>query len=73
MNPMFHIRKQVFGLSQTEMAEIAAVSQGTVSKWENGSLTPDRNEMERIRTEALRRGLSWDDSWFFEAPAEAAE
>lgn len=73
MNPMLHIRKNVFGVPQTEMAEIAAVSQGTVSKWENGSLAPDRNELERIRAEAAARGLTWDDSWFFEAPTEAVE
>ena len=72
MNPMLHIRKHVFGVPQTEMAEIAAVSQGTVSKWESGSLAPDRNELERIRSEAARRGLSWDDSWFFEAPVEGS-
>jgi DNA-binding transcriptional regulator YiaG len=72
MNPMLHIRKNVFGVPQTEMAEIAAVSQGTVSKWENGALVPDRDELDRIRSEAMRRNLEWDDRWFFEVP-EAAE
>jgi transcriptional regulator with XRE-family HTH domain len=70
MNPLLHIRKNVFAVPQTEMAEIAAVSQGTVSKWENGALAPDRNELERIRSEAARRGLTWDDSWFFETPLQ---
>ncbi len=78
MNPMLHIRKQIFGVPQTEMAEIAGVSQGTVSKWETGSLAPDRTELERIRNEAARRNLDWDDRWFFELPTpdeakEAAE
>lgn len=72
MNPMLHIRKNVFGVPQTEMAEIAAVSQGTVSKWENGALVPDHAELDRIRSEAMRRNLEWDDRWFFEVP-EAAE
>lgn len=49
------------------MAEIAKVSQGTVSKWETDQLQPDRREMDRIRREAHKRGLDWDDRWFFEA------
>lgn len=78
MNPMLYIRKRVFGVSQTEMAEIAGVSQGTVSKWEAGLLAPDLAELERIRNEAAARELPWDDRWFFESPAseevtEAAE
>jgi transcriptional regulator with XRE-family HTH domain len=72
MNPMLHIRKAVFGVPQTEMGEIAGVSQGTVSKWENGSLEPDRFEMDRIRNEATKRDLDWNDRWFFEVPASAA-
>lgn len=72
MNPMLHIRKLVFGVPQTEMAEIAGVSQGTVSKWETGLLAPDLAELERIRNEASRRNLDWDDRWFFEAPAASA-
>jgi transcriptional regulator with XRE-family HTH domain len=74
MNPMLHIRKNVFAITQVEMAEIAGTTQGSVSKWENGSyrIVPDRNEMERIRAEAACRSLEWDDRWFFEVP-EAAE
>lgn len=71
MNPLVHIRKVVFGATQAEMAEIARVSQGTVSKWEAGSLRPDSAELRRIRDEAAERGLSWDDKWFFEAPGAA--
>ena len=73
MNPLLHIRKNVFDVTQVEMAAIAEVSQGTVSKWESGALAPDRHELGRIRQEAARRGLTWDDAWFFEAPSEAAE
>jgi transcriptional regulator with XRE-family HTH domain len=73
MNPLLHIRKNVFGVTQADMAEIAKVSQGTVSKWEKGSLVPDRSELARIRDTAALRGLSWSDSWLFEAPSEAAE
>ena len=50
------------------MAVVAEVSQGTVSKWETEKLSPDRSEMERIRSAALARGVPWDDRWFFEIP-----
>lgn len=73
MNPLLHIRKTVFDVTQSEMALIAEVSQGTVSKWESGALAPDRHELVRIRKEASRRALPWDDRWFFETPSEAAE
>lgn len=73
MSSLRHIRKSVLGLSQAEMAAITAVSQGTVSKWENGELNPNRDEMARIRDEARRRGLAWEDAWFFEVPSEAAQ
>jgi transcriptional regulator with XRE-family HTH domain len=73
MNPLLHIRKNVFDVSQSKMALIAGVSQGTISRWESGEGAPDRYELGHIRQEASRRGLAWDDSWFFETPSEAAE
>lgn len=77
MNAIRHIRKSVLGLTQSDMALIAEVSQGTISKWENSDgpdqIGPSRVEMARIRAEAIKRGLSWDDSWFFESPAEVAQ
>ncbi len=67
MGPMIRIRKEVFKVSQSAMAQIAGVSQPTVSNWETGSAgEPDRESMRRIRAEAVRRGLEWDDAWFFE-------
>lgn len=68
MTPMLHVRKTVLGLSQAEIAAIARVSQGTVSKWEAGQLEPSREELDRIRTSALERGVEWDDRLFFEVP-----
>lgn len=69
--PMLHVRKAIFGLSQAEMAVIAGVSQGTVSKWEAGQSEPNRQELDRIRAEAITRGIVWDDRWFFEVPPAA--
>lgn len=71
MGPILNIRKRVLGMSQAELAVIAGVSQGTVSKWETGELAPDRDQLARIRQEIIDRGIDWDDSWFFEVPAMA--
>ena len=73
MNTLRHIRKSVFGLSQAELAAVVEVSQGTISKWERGDLDPSREELARIRDEARRRGLDWNDSWFFESPTGATQ
>ena len=67
MKPMEYIRREVFKVSQTEMAAIAAVSQATVSRWESGELEPDRSSMEQIRQVARDRAIPWNDKWFFEA------
>jgi len=71
MNALRFIRKDVLSLSQAEMAAIAGVSQGTVSKWEAGDLDPSLDEMSRIRDSAISRGLTWDDGWFFRTVEEA--
>ena len=55
-------------IKQGQLAEIAGVSQGTVSKWEKGELEPSREELGRIRGEAQARGLDWNDSSFFDVP-----
>jgi len=56
MAPMIRIRKTVLGISQAEMAEIAGVSQGTVSKWEAGGAEPDLAQLARIRSAVLVAG-----------------
>lgn len=76
MSTIEYIRNKVFKMKQAPFAEIAGVSQPTISRWEEekqpGS-QPNREEMERIRTAAIARGLPWNDSWFFEAPASDKE
>lgn len=72
MHPLEHIRKNVLDLNQTQMAELAGVNQATVSRWENGTAEPDREQMERIRSAARQRNLPWDDAWFFKVPTEDA-
>lgn len=71
MTPIEHIRKNVFGLSQTSFAEIAGTTQPSVSRWENGELEPDREALARIRSAAQARGLNLKDCMFFEIPEAA--
>jgi transcriptional regulator with XRE-family HTH domain len=73
MGPIEHIRRRVFKVTQTEFADIAGVTQATVSRWEDGEFEPTRAAMEKIRGEALTRELEWDDRWFFSVPAASAE
>lgn len=73
MSPIVHIRKNVLRMKQAEFGALAGVGQGVVSRWERGELEPDRDKLEAIRNEIIRRELKWDDAWFFDAPAQAAE
>lgn len=66
MTPWEHIRTKVFRCTQHEMAEIAGVSQGTISKWESGQQAPLSTALKNIRRAAHRRAIPWSDAWFFE-------
>lgn len=77
MNAVKYIRTKVFKLEQAPFAVIAGVSQPTVSRWEQAEIKnsePNREEMRLIRSEAVKRGLEWNDSWFYQTfPDEPAE
>lgn len=76
MQSLRWIRQEVFGLTLAQMAEIAAVSQATLSKWENGIHPADFDAIARIREAAAARQIPWDDAWLFDGkpswPADAA-
>ncbi|MDX1240388.1 helix-turn-helix domain-containing protein [Sinorhizobium medicae] len=72
MNTIAHIRKSVLKVSQSELADVAGTKQATVSRWETNQLSPDLEQLKSIREEVLRRGLDWDDAWFFSAPEAVA-
>ncbi|WP_188825054.1 helix-turn-helix domain-containing protein [Brucella endophytica] len=69
MNALKNIRKNVFKVTQQEFSAVAGVTQATVSRWERG-VAPSLDEMKAIRDAAVKRGINWDDSLFFDAPAE---
>lgn len=71
MNAIRYIRKNVFGVTQQEFAEIAGVQQSSVSRWESGG-APTLEEMARIRDAAGSRKLKrkWRDDLFFTVPSE---
>lgn len=73
MGPIEHIRRNILKETQTGFAAIAGVTQATVSRWETGEFEPSRDELDRIRSEALARGLPWNDLWFFAVPETHAE
>lgn len=72
MNPTRRIRTQIFKVTQEELASIAKVEQPTVSRWEKGIGEPSLRHIKRIRAEAKRRGLRWDDDALFSGEGRAA-
>lgn len=69
MNAVEYIRTRIFKLKQGPFAVVAGVSQPTISRWEAADCKgsePSRDEMDNIRKEAIKRGLEWNDSWFFQ-------
>lgn len=76
MNTIQHIRTKVFGVTQAAFAELAGVSQPTVSRWESDDRRgsePTREEMDNIRRAARDRGLAWSDELFFVVPDGGAQ
>jgi transcriptional regulator with XRE-family HTH domain len=65
MSQIRRIRIAVLRITQAELAAIAGVKQATVSRWEQGIHQPSLHHLARIREEAKRRRLKWDDRWFF--------
>lgn len=66
--PLKYIREHLFGVNQSEFGQIAGASQSVVSRWDWGKVEPTREQLANIRKEAMRRGLSWNDSLFFDVP-----
>lgn len=73
MTPALFIRRHVFGCeNQEDFATICRTSQVSVSRWEKRGRIPGIKQ-EIVRDEAVKRGLEWNDGWFFQVPEEHAE
>ena len=60
------VTSQKLGLTQDELALITDTTQATVSRWENGKLSPSLVEMQLILDAAEKAGKSFDKRLFFE-------
>ncbi|MBI1201470.1 MAG: helix-turn-helix domain-containing protein [Rhodopseudomonas sp.] len=67
MTPLLHIRRHVLKVTQKEMAAIAGVKQPTISRWERGIRQPALIHLSRIRSEAKRRRIKWNDRILFDS------
>lgn len=66
-DPIVHIRKRLFQMSQIAFAEMLDLDNTAISRVESGRRELKLSEMARIRKAARARGLPWSDQWFFEA------
>jgi transcriptional regulator with XRE-family HTH domain len=55
MNTMKQLRREVLHLTQAQLAELTGVTQATVSRWENGDLSPSLDELRRIKAKYGRK------------------
>lgn len=69
--PIENIRKNVLKVSHVQLAAITESSERDIFDWEVGRQNPGAEEMRRIRDYAISKGLAWDDTLFFEVPAES--
>ena len=70
MTPFNHIRENIFKLSQAEMSVELGVSQPTISRLENDKVVLSADIMHRVRRLAAEKRVRWNDSLFFEVPAD---
>lgn len=70
--PLRWVRRKVFGITQEELAAIGGVSRPRVSRYETDADPPSFDFLQKIRSEARRRGLPFSGDWFFETPVSAS-
>jgi len=69
--PFRYIRENVFHVgTQAVFAEMLGYTQAQVSRLERGERRISRDAQDRIRGLATAKKIAWNDSWFFEVPAE---
>ncbi len=70
IQPNEFIRRQVFGMTQVEMAGMLDISQSRWCRYEAGYRLPEWHK-ETLRKAAAERGLALREKWFAAAPCEA--
>lgn len=72
MTKLKAIRKNVFGMKQVDFSGLVGVSQQAYSTAEKKDAMPHWYQV-AIREAAKKRGIEWDDRWFFEPPLEVSQ
>lgn len=72
-SPLRWVRRHVFGVNQSGLAEIAGISRPRVSRYETGADDPPFKFLRTLREQAAARGLKLSADWFFEVPKTPAE
>lgn len=67
-----YIRETVFKENQTQFAAMLGISQPTYSDFEKRDSLPFIHQQTVRKVATERDDIDWQDSWFFEAPEEAA-
>lgn len=70
MNTTTHIRKNVLGMTQSQLAKALNITQVAVSKWEARGLFPsDKIGLVRELCQE-KQGADWSDSTLFDTPKD---
>jgi transcriptional regulator with XRE-family HTH domain len=70
-SPIRWVRRNVFRVTQEELAAIGGVSRPRVCCYESRGEAPPYDFLKRVRDEARARALDFDADWFFEVPMGA--
>jgi hypothetical protein len=69
ITPARYIRERVFHIeTQTEFGELIGHHPSVICRFECGVRPLTRRAQESIRAAAKKRGIKWNDRWFFEVP-----
>jgi transcriptional regulator with XRE-family HTH domain len=68
MNGIKFAQKCVLRCSQVEFGNLVGASRSTVANWISGKTSPTFHHIQAARDEIIKRGLPWNDSWWFDPP-----
>lgn len=69
LTPARYIREHIFEVAtQWEFAAMLGYEQATISRFETGTCPFSSGAQRKIRDLAAKRGIDWDNNWFFDVP-----